>query len=80
MYFVSWYLHNKENDGWAYKIEGKYASLDSAKKAYYGVLANYVGSTVYDSVAVMLTDSFGNRVMSDFWLAPVPEPNEEGDE
>lgn len=79
MYFVSWYLHNKENDGWAYKIEGKYALLDSAKKAYYGVLSNYVGSAVYDSVAVMLTDSLGNRVMSDFWLAPTPEPNEEGE-
>ena len=77
MYFVSWYLHNKDNDGWAYKIEGKYANLDAAKKAYYGVLANYVGSSVYDSVSVMLTDSLGNRVMSDFWLAP--QPDEEGE-
>lgn len=80
MYFVSWYLHNKENDGWAYKVENKYATIDAAKKAYYGLLANYVGSSVYDSVAVMLTDSLGNRVMSEFWLAPQPEPNEEGDD
>ena len=61
MYFVSWYLHNKENDGWAYKVENKYADLDAAKKSYYGLLANYVGSSVYDSVAVMLTDSLGNQ-------------------
>ena len=74
MYFVSWYLHNKENDGWAYKVENKYLDLDSAKKAYYTLLGNYVGSSVYDSVSVMLTDSFGNRIMGEFWQAPLPEP------
>ena len=76
-YFVSWYLHNKENDGWAYKVENKYLDLDSAKKAYHTLLGNYVGSSVYDSVAVMLTDSFGNRIMGEFWQAPQPEPNTE---
>lgn len=77
MYFVSWYLHNKDNDGWAYKVENKYADLDSAKKAYHTLLGNYVGSAVYDSVAVMLTDSLGNRIQSEFWIAP--QPNEEGE-
>ena len=77
MYFVSWYLHNKDNDGWAYKVENKYASLDAAKKAYHTLLGNYVGSSVYDSVAVMLTDALGNRIQSEFWMAPQPEPNEE---
>lgn len=74
MYFVSWYLHNAKNDGWAYKVENKYATMDLAKKAYYGLLSNYVGSDTYDSVAVMLTDSLGNRIMSEFWVAPAPEP------
>ena len=76
-YFVSWYLHNKENDGWAYKVENKYLDLDSAKKAYHTLLGNYVGSSVYDSVAVILTDSLGNRIMGENWQAPQPEPNEE---
>ena len=79
-YFVSWYLHNKENDGWAYKVENKYLDLDSAKKAYHTLLGNYVGSSVYDSVAVILTDSLGNRIQGEFWLAPQPEPNESEDE
>ena len=77
--FVSWYLHNKDNDGWAYKVENKYLDLDTAKKAYHTLLGNYVGSSVYDSVAVMLTDSLGNRIQSEFWLAPEPEPNEEAE-
>ena len=79
-YFVSWYLHNKENDGWAYKIVNKYDTIDKAKKAYYGELANYVDSSAYDIVCVMLTDSYGNKVMSDFWtnyIPPEPESNEE---
>ena len=76
-YFVSWYLHNKENDGWAYKVENKYLDLDSAKKAYHTLLGNYVGSSVYDSVAVILTDSLGNRIMGENWQAPQTEPNEE---
>lgn len=69
-YYVSWYLHNKENDGWAYKVENKYADLDSAKKSYHALLGNYVGSTVYDSVAVILTDSYGNTIMKEWWSQP----------
>jgi len=75
-YFVSWYIHNKENDGWAYKVENKYDDLASAKKAYHAQLANYIDSPVYDNVAVILTDSYGNRIMGEYWVAPVePEPN-----
>lgn len=79
-YFVSWYLHNKENDGWAYKVVNKYDTLDKAKKQYYAELANYVDSTAFDMVSVMLTDSYGNKIQSDFWtnyVEPTPEPNAE---
>lgn len=73
MFFVSWYLHNKDNDGWAYKVENKYKDLDSAKKAYHTLLGNYVNSAVYDSVAVILTDSLGNTIQSECWIAPQPD-------
>lgn len=66
-YFVSYFLHNKENDGWAYKVVNKYNDLSSAKKAYHGELANYIGSTAYDSVAVTLSDSYGNNLASEYW-------------
>lgn len=80
VYFVSYFLHNKENDGWAYKVINKYTKLDTAKKAYHNELSNYIDSTVYDSVAVILTDSFGNRVMGEYWspeVTPEPESNNE---
>lgn len=73
MYFVSWYLHNKENDGWAYKVENKYATIDAAKKAYHTLLGNYVGSSTYDQVAVILTDALGNTIQTECWIAPQEE-------
>ena len=79
-YFVSWYLHNKENDGWAFKVVGKYDTLDAAKKQYHSELSNYINSPAYDMVAVMLTDSYSNVIMHEYWtnyVAPEPEPNEE---
>ena len=66
-YFVSYFLHNKENDGWAYKVVNKYDDLPAAKKAYHGELANYIGSPVYDSVAITLSDSYGNKLASEYW-------------
>lgn len=79
VYFVNWYLHNKENDGWAYKVEGKYASLDAAKKVYHSQLSTYIDSAVYDQVAVSLTNSLGGTEMAETWSAPepTPEPNAE---
>lgn len=80
VYFVSWYIHNKDNDGWAFKVVGKYNSLDAAKKQYHTELSNYINSAAYDNVAVLLTDSYSNTIMHEWWsnyVAPEPEPNEE---
>lgn len=79
-YFVSWYLHNKENDGWAYKVVNRYDELSSAKKAYHTELANYIDSSAYDNVAVMLTDAYGNKIMSEYWhkAEEVTEEESEG--
>lgn len=74
VYFVNWYLHNKVNDGWAYKVEGKYLTLDQAKKVYHTQLSNYIDSDPYDQVAVTLTNSYGGVEMVESWTAP-EEPN-----
>lgn len=76
VYFVSWYLHNKENDGWAYKVVNKYTTLDAAKKQYFTELSSYVDSSVYDNVAVLLTDSNANVIMREWW-SNFTEPNAE---
>ena len=73
-YFVSYFLHNKQNEGWAYKTIGSYSDLSLAKKAYHGELATYIGSTAFDNVAVILNDSFGNVIQNEWWQEPQPEP------
>lgn len=78
MYFVSWYIHNKTEDAWNGVIVDKYDDLSAAKKSYHGQLSMYIDDPNFDSVAVMLTDSYGNAVMSEWWTNYVaPEPNEE---
>ena len=59
VFFVTWYIHNKINDGWAYKVEGKYTSKDDADKAYFTALSTYVGGNTYDIVICTLIDSDG---------------------
>ena len=76
-YFVSWYIHNKENDGWAFKVVNKYDTLDAAKKQYHSELANYIDSPVYDNVAVLLTDSNANVIMREWWTNYIPPENNE---
>ena len=80
VYFVSYYLHNKDNDGWAYKVVNKYTDIQLAKKAYHSQLADYIASAVYDSVSVTLTDSLGNTIMKEADVKPDPEPEPEPNE
>lgn len=73
MYFVSWYIHNKKSNEWNASIVDKYSDISAAKKEYHRQLSMYINDEQFDSVAVMLTDSFGNRVASDFWETPDEE-------
>ena len=77
VYFVNYYLHNKDNDGWAYKVVNKYNDLSAAKKAYYAELASHIDTATYDVVSVTLTDSYGNLVLHDSDVKAEPEPNAE---
>ena len=80
MYFVSWYIHNKTGDAWNATIVDKYNDLSAAKKSYHEQLAMYINGEDFDSVVVLLTDSYGNKLMGEWWtnyVAPEPpEPNE----
>lgn len=69
VYFVSWYLHNGTNDGWAYKVENKYADKSSAEKAFYTLLGNYIGGDTYDIVTALLNDSKGNIWINKYWTS-----------
>lgn len=70
VYFVSSYLHVVSNDGWSFKVENKYTDLSAAKKAFHALLGNYIDNEAYDSVCVMLTDSMGNPIQTEYWFEP----------
>ena len=77
-YFVSWFYHNKENNGWAYKVENKYNTKEEAERKYHELLSSHVGVAPYDIVTVILTDAYGNPLMSRSWFEQTPEPVTEG--
>ena len=73
-YFVDYKLHNAEKDAWAFKTTKNTTDIAEAKKDYHSQLAQYIGSTAYDFVQVSLTDMYGNRIKSEYWQKPEPEP------
>ena len=76
-----WYIHNKKTHEWNAVIVDQYADLSAAKKSYHEQLAMYINGSDFDSVAVLLTDSYGNKLMGEWWTDYVePEPNESEDE
>lgn len=78
VYFVNYYLHNKDNNGWAYQVVNKFTDLSAAKIEYHSQLASKIGVAQYDLVTVTLTDSYGNIIMRESdSKSEEPEPNEE---
>lgn len=56
---------------------GMYDDLSAAKQAYYSNMGSII-KAINDFAMVILYDSFGNKVLSDFDDTHVePEPNEE---
>lgn len=78
MFIVSWFIHNKDTNEWNASIVDKYDDLSAAKKAYHEQLAMYINDPQFDSVSVMLTNSYGGDEMHENWTSYVaPEPNAE---
>ena len=73
-YFVSYFLHNQENGGWAYKVVGSYTTLDAAKKSYFSELSTYIDGPTFDHVAVTLTDLYGNNLYYEYWSSSETAP------
>ena len=78
MYFVSWYIHNKSENRWDAYIVDQYDNLSTATKNFHAQASMYIDDPNYDSVAVILTDSYGNRIKNEYWTSYVapPEPVE----
>lgn len=74
MYLVTYYRHNKTTGGNAYKVDFATTDLSEAKKKYHALLGEFIANPTYDYAMVMLTDTFGNKLMAEYWNEPIPEP------
>ena len=76
-YFVCRAFRYAESGNWEYKMVGMYADLSTAKQAYYSNMGSIIKLS-NDFASVILYDSFGNKILSDYDDTSVqPEPNEE---
>lgn len=76
-YFVCRAFRYKESGNWEYKMVGMYNDLSTAKQAYYSNMGAIIKSS-NDFASVILYDSYGNKILSDYDSTYVaPEPNEE---
>ena len=75
VYFLTTFKHIEE--GWVYRVENKFSSLDAALKSFYAVLGNNVDTQGVDSYAALLTDSLGNTVKVESWIKPTVVPEED---
>lgn len=73
MYLVSYFRHNKETGGNAYKTELATKKLSEAKKKYHTLLAEYTDNPTFDFASVSITDCFGNSIQNEFWQEENPE-------
>lgn len=75
-YFVVRAYRYKESGSWEYKLVGMYDNVSTAKQAYY----SNMGAIIKDSndfAMVILFDSYGNKIISDFDSTVEPEPTPE---
>ena len=79
-YFVARAYRYKESGKWEYSLVGMYDTLSAAKQAYHDHMGRIIKAT-NDMAMVIIFNSFGDRIDSDFDTTYVePEPNEEGAE
>ena len=74
-YFVARAYRYKSSGNWEYNLVGMYDTFSAAKQAFHDNMGKIIKST-NDFAMVVLYDSYGNMIMSDFdstYVAPEPE-------
>ena len=64
-FFVMEAYRYAESKNWEYSLKGMYDSLEAAKQMYHSRMGAIIKST-NDFAMVILYDSFGNKIMSDY--------------
>lgn len=66
LYLVIYVRHNAKTEGTSYKVEFASDNLNEAKKKYHALLGTFIDSEDFDFVSVILLDSYGNKIMSEY--------------
>lgn len=74
IYAIVFTAKSKETGEWASRVSGTKADLGEAKAFYHSECARLIGNAGFDEAMVMLIDSYGNRLMYDYYAQPQPEP------
>ena len=71
-YFVARAFRYKESGNWEYSLVGMYPNESAARQAFHSNMAAIIKDT-NDICMVILYDSYGNKIMSDFISTVEPE-------
>ena len=74
IYAIVFTAKSKESGEWASRVSGTKSDLGEAKAFYHSECARLIGNAGFDEAMVMLIDSYGNRLMYDYYVQPQPEP------
>lgn len=77
IYAIVFTAKNKESGEWASRVSGTKTDLGEAKAFFHSECARLIGNVGFDEAMVILIDSHGNSVTSDYYAQPQPEPNED---
>ena len=76
-FFVAEAYRYRESSNWEYSLKGMYSDLAQAKQVYHSRLGAIIKDFNDFVIMVILYDSFGNKIMSDYVNTYVePEPEE----
>lgn len=76
VYFVAEAYRYAESGSWEYSLKGKYNNLSDAKQAFHSRMSAIIKAS-NDHAMVIVYDSYGNKIMSDYnntYVAPEDEP------
>lgn len=76
-FFVVLLAFEKETAKWSKKALYEYDTQDEAVKNFHQSLASYINSSTYSQCSVVVLDSFGNSIRSEYWTEPIEEAEQE---
>lgn len=76
-FFVVLLAYEKVTEMWSKKALYEHDTKDEAVKNFHQSLAAYINSPTYSQCSVVVLDSYGNTIRSEYWAAIEEEPEEE---